>query len=177
LSTTFAILAAGAGFAVLAAVLFSLYRSVAVPASDGGDDRPALAELSVAKYQPMMRLLDLDDLSFLREQAGYRPGMERRFFAERRRVMRGYLRSMAVDFNRLHALATDMMLAAPSDQPDLARVLFESKMQFTKGLMLAHFTLALNSLGLSNVSLEALTGAFSKLEMETTRVSHAFSLN
>ncbi|MDX2178555.1 MAG: hypothetical protein SFV18_03115 [Bryobacteraceae bacterium] len=175
---TYAILAGGAGFAVLAAVLFSLYRSIAAPAGQGGDDdRPALAELSVAKYQPMLRLLDQDDLSFLREQPGYRPGMERRFFAQRRSVMRGYLRSMAVDFNRLHALATDMLLAAPSDQPELARVLFESKMQFTKGLMLAHFTLALNSLGLSNVSLDVVTGAFSKLEMETTRVSHAFALN
>jgi len=50
-----------------------------------------LGELSPERYPPMSRLLDAEDLEFLRTQLGYTPKMERRFRRNRCQILRGYL--------------------------------------------------------------------------------------
>jgi hypothetical protein len=162
---------------MFAAVLVLVSRNIMTSHVEYDDPRPALAELSVSKYRPMFRLLEEDDILFLKNQPGYRPGMERRLMAERRRVMRQYLSAMCGDFSRLHSLATDMLLAAPEDQPELARVLFDSKFRFMKCMALAHAGLAMHALGVPPVSIQGLTSAFESLEVETLNVTRTFALN
>ena len=58
----------------------------------------ALAELSVDRYRPMLRLLNDDDLRFLRVQPGFTPDMARSYARQRCKIFRGYLKCLETDF-------------------------------------------------------------------------------
>ena len=57
-----------------------------------------IEELSLERYRPMMRLLDPDDLEFLRSQPGFTWRMASRLRAQRCQLFRSYLRSLDEDF-------------------------------------------------------------------------------
>jgi hypothetical protein len=77
-------------------------------------------ELSIERYRPMSRLLDQEDLHFLRAQPGFTPKMAAAFRSQRCRVFRGYLRQMEDDFKRICMALKILMVQSEYDRPDLA---------------------------------------------------------
>ncbi len=65
-----------------------------------------LENFSVSKYRPMERLLSEEYFEFLVSQEGYEPKIGKRLRSERRRIFRGYLRSIRRDFQRLEVPLT-----------------------------------------------------------------------
>jgi hypothetical protein len=107
-----------------------------------------LESFSPATYRPMERLLAADDYRFLRSEAGYRPGMEAKLRAQRRRIFRKYLRSMTADFSRLHNTAKLMLVHSEQDRPDLAKALIVLRLSFSVTVLMAYGRLALDTMGL-----------------------------
>src|ERR1700687_4993862 len=68
-----------------------------------------LLVLSPDKYRPMTRLLQEEDFQFLSSQPGFSPRLGRHFRTERRRIFRGYLRSLSKDFSRV-SMACQMLI-------------------------------------------------------------------
>ena len=90
------------GFSILlasgiASVLAYLVRKVAF-----GGELPVTSEwiedLSLDRYRPMLRMLDGDDIEFLRSQPGFTPGMATKLRAQRTQIFRGYLKSLETRF-------------------------------------------------------------------------------
>ena len=77
-----------------------------------GDVSP---NFSLDRYQPMGRLLDEEDLVFLKSQPGYRAEMGVRWRRERRRIFRLYLDELKDDFRRLHAQARELVAQSGAD--------------------------------------------------------------
>src|SRR5271166_6601390 len=94
------LMVAAATFAGMLLAVALLFRKLSSP----GSSLPVTAEwieaLSLEHYRPMMRLLDGQDISFLRSQPGYTPAMARNLRMQRCRVFRGYLRCLSADFSR-----------------------------------------------------------------------------
>src|SRR5579862_6149188 len=65
----------------------------------GGD------EFSLARYEPIVRLVGEEDLEFLARQPGCRPEILAKLRRERRKILRMYLRELAADFRSLHRQA------------------------------------------------------------------------
>lgn len=148
--------AAGAGLAFL--FLFRhLLRPVAPPS------REWLAEFSVARYWPMMRLLDREDYEFLAAEPGFRPRIARILHTKRRGIFRDYLRNLRRDFNRLHSLAKLNLLHAPEDRPDLARDLLKARWSLWYALACAYTRLAFEPFGARPADLRDLLGALDSL--------------
>jgi len=124
-----------------------------------GVDPDWLREFSVSSYRPMERLLSEDDIAFLKAQPGFRPGMERDLRANRCRAFRMYLRNLARDFNRLHYALRMMVVHAPEDAADLARVLVRQKIAFFSAWLLARLRLELYAWGVGTVDVSGLLTA------------------
>src|SRR5215471_20655160 len=73
------------------------YRSDVDGQLEAGSD-----EFSLARYEPMGRLLAEEDFVFLAAQPGYRPEIGAKLRRERRQIFRLYLRELSRDFHRLH---------------------------------------------------------------------------
>jgi hypothetical protein len=122
--------------------------------------------LSVERYRPMLRLLDREDLSFLKAQPGFHPAMAKRLRRQRCDIFRGYLRHLCSDFQLTCAALKLIMLHAPVDRPDLASILLRAQASFVFGLMQIHISLALYRLGLANVDVRNLVQLFDGMQLE-----------
>lgn len=160
----------GAGLLLLAAFTFTL-RSLLTTRRDGEQTASALSEVRVEKYRPIVRLLNADDILFLRAQPGYEPSMERRLRAERRSLMREYLREMEADFNGLYRAATHLLLLAPVDQPELTSQLTAQRWLFVKQLATVRVGLCLDSVGIGTVEVSGLLEAFSSVQRQFSSLS------
>src|ERR1700674_2401316 len=100
-------------------------------------------ELSTDRYLPMMRLLDSNDIAFLRSQAGYTRKMESKLRAQRCQVFRGYLRCLDKDFKQVCAALKLVLVQSQHDRPDLSAVLIHHQVMFASGVMAVHFRLFL----------------------------------
>ena len=107
---------------------------------------------SLDRYQPMARLLDEEDLLFLKSQPGYRPEMGVRWKRERFRIFRLYLRELKSDFRRLHAQAREMVSHSEADSPDLVRILMKQQMTFWRVTTALEFRLVLQQLGIGKAN-------------------------
>ncbi|MEZ5403428.1 MAG: hypothetical protein R2729_27350 [Bryobacteraceae bacterium] len=67
-------------------------------------------DFSPMDYHPFARILDSEDVLFLRAQPGYTVSLERRLVRQRRRVAQLYLRQLGDDFRSLHAAARALAL-------------------------------------------------------------------
>ncbi len=137
----------------IGAVLVYLVRTL----SSRQDSNWSLEEslvLPVTKYQPMERLLRKDDFEFLAGQPGYSPALGRRFRAERRRVFRGYLRSLRRDFSRVSLTFHTLIVHSAEDRGDLAAVLVRERLKFGFGMLAIECRLALHALGMDAVSID-----------------------
>lgn len=114
---------------VLASMSYFLLRRLTEPGV-GQEDIQRIEGFSVSSYGPMYRLLEEEDVEFLRSQPGYEPGLERKLRKQRVRIFRGYLRSLGRDFNALHRAARTLVAHAPEDQPELASQLFRQGLTF-----------------------------------------------
>jgi hypothetical protein len=117
-------------------------------------------ELSIERYRPMMRLLDTDDVSFLRSQPGFTPAMVRRLRSQRVQVFKGYLRCLTLDFNRVCAAMKLIMLQSRRDRPELAEALVRHQFLFSSGMLMVHFRLALYRFGIGGVDVTSLVQIF-----------------
>src|SRR4051794_14628140 len=120
--------------ALLTAIAVVLYRI-----SLAGRRLPVTSEwideLSVERYRPMLRLLDGQDLEFLKAQPGFTPGMASKLRVQRCKVFRSYLRCLAGDFSRVCGAIKLLMLHSRRDRPDLAAALVRHQIIFAVGLI------------------------------------------
>ena len=127
-------------------------------------------EFSPARYEPMARLLENDDLLFLKSQPGFRPEMGRKFNRERRRIFRMYLRELANDFHRLHAHARVVAASLPADHSPLVGMLMRQQLRFFYEMAAVELRL---SIGLGSINARGLVDAIATMQVEIGRVAAA----
>lgn len=154
------------GCLLAATALFLFIRKIAF--SDG--DLPVTAEwiddLSVERYRPMMRLLNGEDVTFLKTQPGFTPRMATKLRIQRCQIFRGYLGCLTTDFRRVCGAIKLIMLHSDCDRPDLATVLMRHQLMFGLGMVRVHFRLALYRWGLCNVDVSSLVNVFDGMRLE-----------
>ena len=123
-------------------------------------------ELSVERYRPMMRLLDADDLDFLRSQPGFNPRMARQLRLQRLQMFRAYLRSLTADFARVCAAIKVLMLTSRHDRSDLASLLLQHQVSFACAVLVVQFRLFLYRWGLCSVDVSNLIRTFDVTRLE-----------
>ena len=123
-------------------------------------------ELSIERYRPMMRLLDAEDLEFLRTQPGYTPKMASQLRIQRCQIFREYLRCLTADFGRVCAAMKLVMLQSRRDRPDLAGALLRNQILFASGVMGVQFRLTLYQWGLCGVDVTSLVKIFEMMRLE-----------
>ncbi len=155
--------------ALLCATGLLIWRLVSSMSVQGVDPE-WLRSFSVSSYRPMERLLNRDDLLFLRAQPGYEPSIERELRASRCRVFRMFLKDLGRDFNRLHYALRLMVLYAPSDCPELAKTLLRQKLAFFAALVLVRVRLELYALGFGAVQVRTLISAVDGMRADLQRL-------
>jgi hypothetical protein len=125
-----------------------------------------LDALSTERYRPMLRLLDEEDLRFLRKQPGFTSQMAARFRAQRCRILWEYLRSMQVDFGRICTALKIVMAQSQQDRSDLASALVRSQITFTCGMVAIQFRLLLYRWGFGKVEVTSLVKVFDGMRQE-----------
>lgn len=133
-------------------------------------------ELSVDRYQPMLRLLDGSDLEFLRSQPGCSPRMLSRMRRQRCQIFRGYLKCLGSDFERTCTALKLLMLQSRHDRPDLAAALVRAQVGFTRGMLVAHCRLVLYRMGMASVDVSGLVNLFDGMRVELRTLVPAASL-
>jgi hypothetical protein len=139
-----------------AAATFSLIRAKRYISFDVND--AAREGFSLARYEPMKRLLSEEDFEFLKRKPGVRPAMIRRLRTQRRKVFRAYLCELASDFNRLHRDARLMVATAPEQYSDLVGVLMGLQAQFWRALAAVELRLTVHALGVGRIDVSRLLG-------------------
>jgi len=150
--TILLLIAAGLG-------VFTLVRKLAGPATVSECDPEWIAKFSIARYRPMLRLLDEADYEFLASQPGYSKEFIENLRTERRAIFRAYLRSLVRDFHRLHLAARAVLVHATEDRSDLAMTLVRQRVTFTLAIMTVEYRLVLHALGLGTVDVRGLIAA------------------
>jgi|SRR5579872_1074548 len=151
---------------VLGAGLFLLVRRMAFRAEDLPVTAEWINELSIERYRPMMRLLDGGDMTFLRTQPGFTPGMAGKIRQQRCQIFRGYLRCLNADFARVCTAIKVVMLQSKHDRPDLATALIHQQVRFGVGMMLVNLRLALYRVGVCGVDVADLVDIFDSMRLE-----------
>ena len=123
-------------------------------------------ELSVERYHPMMRLLDGEDLRFLRSQPNVTPGMAVQLRLQRCQLFRDYLRCLNTDFRRVSMAMRVLMVQSRHDRPDLAQALVRRRVMFTLGMAAAHLRLVFYRWGYCGVDVTGLVQSFDSLRLE-----------
>ena len=132
-----------------AAATFSLIWAKRYRSFDAND--AARESFSLARYEPMKRLLSEEDFQFLKRRPGMQPAMVRRLRAQRRKVFRAYLTELASDFNRLHRDARLMVATAPAEYSELVGLLMGLQMRFWSALAGVELRLTVHALGVGRV--------------------------
>ena len=159
--------AVGLGALLLATLSYFFVRRLTAPGV-GHDDIQRIENFSLDSYRPMGRLLDEQDLEFLRAQPGYVPGLDRKLRSQRCAIYRAYLRSLSKDFGALHRAARTIVANASEDQPELSTQLFRQGVRFWIGMSVIHCKLTLYSLNLypSSISAEGLVNAIANMQTQ-----------
>ena len=135
------------------AVLVYLLRTLSARQDSNWSLEDSLV-LPVTKYQPMERLLRKDDFEFLAGQPGYSAALGRQFRKERRRVFRGYLRSLRRDFSRVSLTFHTLIIHSAEDRGDLAAALVRERLKFGFGMLAIECRLALHAAGVDAVNID-----------------------
>jgi hypothetical protein len=122
--------------------------------------------LSLERYRPMMRLLDSEDLEFLKSQPGFTPRMASRVRVQRAQIFRGYLRCLCSDFSRICAAVKVLMTQSRHDRPDLAGMLVQHRVLFTIELVAVYLRLYFYQVGLGSVDVSDLVKSFETMRVE-----------
>jgi hypothetical protein len=152
-------------FGVVAVGILVLVRKLAGPATVSECDPEWIANFSVARYRPMLRLLDEADYKFLASQPGYSKKYISRLRSERRAIFRAYLRNLVRDFHRLHMAARMVLIYAPQDRPELAMTLVRQRLTFTAAILSIECRLLLHTFGVGTVDVRSLIGALDNMRL------------
>ena len=150
------IVSVGLALALLLVLFVFLFRALAATPDRTTCSLEWLDTFSLESYAPMRRLLDNDDIAFLSSQPGYRPAIGKRLMAERRKIFRGYLRLLILDFNQLIGLGKLMLVCAAEDRSALAQALWRQKLSFYCAVLAIQCKLALYPFGWSSVPVHQL---------------------
>jgi len=143
-----------------------LFRKLNSPVNSLPVTAEWIEALSLEHYRPMMRLLDGQDIAFLRSQPGFTPAMATHLRIQRCRVFRGYLRCLSADFSRVCTALRLVMLHSGLDRPDLASVLVHHQLMFACGLLLVQIRLVLYRWGIGTVDAVSLVKLFDLMRLE-----------
>jgi len=150
----------------LLGALFVLVKKVISAGVELPLDSQWIAELSVDRYKPMLRLLDENDLKFLRSQPGFTSQMEAKLRTQRCQMFRDYLRGLETDFRRVCTAVKLLMLQSQLDRPDLASVLIQQQASFAFGMMVVNVRLLLYRWGFAGVDVSDLVKRFDAMRLE-----------
>jgi hypothetical protein len=123
-------------------------------------------ELSIERYRPMLRLLNQEDLLFLRRQAGFTPQMATKFRIQRCQLFQEYLRQLDADFKRICMALKVLVVQSKYDRPDLASVLVQNQMTFAYGMMMVQVQLVFYRYGFGTVDVAGLVKLFDGMRLE-----------
>lgn len=146
--------------------LILVLRKVAFSSGDLPVTAEWIDELSTERYRPMLRLLDGQDLEFLRAQPGFTPAMEKQLRRQRCQIFQGYLRSLSLDFRRVCAATKLLMLYSKNDRPDLAGALLHHQFVFGMSFLQVEVALHLYGWGLCDVNVGELMKVFDRTRIE-----------
>jgi hypothetical protein len=125
-----------------------------------------IAEVSVERYRPMLRLLDDSDLKFLSAQPGFNPQLAVRLRRQRHRIFGCYLTSLQADFRQTCAALSTLVIHSREDRPDLASLLARKKIAFALHMLTARCHLALYRWGIGGVNAGGLMNLFNSVCLE-----------
>lgn len=162
----------GCGSAVLAALVLFAFRMRAYWAA-GPRLSSDVSDFSLSRYEPMTRLLESEDLEFLKSQSGYRPEIGEKLRRDRVRIFRLYLTDLAADFRALHSAARVMVANSGEEHADLIGSLFRQQVTFWRAIAAIEFRLAMGGLGFAKPEVRGLIEAMETMRMELTRISGA----
>lgn len=123
-------------------------------------------ELSADRYRPMFRLLEEDDIRFLRSQPGATPTLVRRLRKQRYQVFLGYLHNLQQDFHQACSFLMLLAAQADSDRGDILRSLTASRMKFHWALARVYWRLFLYRWNVARVPAGHLVSLFESLQFE-----------
>jgi hypothetical protein len=130
-----------------------------------------LSGCTLARYEPMTRLLTGEDLEFLRQHGSCGPKLAARWKRSRRRIFRMYLSDLAADFQGLHAEARALLAEAPEQYSDLAGVLLRQQVTFWRVMAGIELRLALSWMGLGRIDARRLMDALAVMQREIARLT------
>ena len=114
----------------------------------------------------MLRLLEEEDIRFLRAQPGFTQRIERDLRLQRCAIFRGYLRCLRDDYARVCEGVRELLFQSRRDRPDLCWILLRSRVRFAFGMMAVRVRLALYARGLGSVRADELVGLFDSVRLE-----------
>jgi hypothetical protein len=157
----FVLVCSGLAGAVVLVLMKTALSGATMPATIDWID-----ELSTERYRPMLRLLDSEDLDFVRSQPGCTPKLLDCMRRQRVQVFRGYLRQLGTDFGRTCAALKLLMVQASCDRPDLASTLVRSQVAFAAGMLTVQVRLVFYSLGVGTPNVADLLNLFDGMRVE-----------
>lgn len=122
-----------------------------------------LAQFSIARYEPIPRLLTPEDLDFLKSLPGYRPEIGEKLRRERMRIFRLYLVDLAADFRALHNAAREMVADADAENAHLFGSLFQQQFTFWRAILGIEIRLMTGGLTFVPTDLRGLIEAMEKM--------------
>jgi hypothetical protein len=128
-------------------------------------------EFSIARYEPMARLMSQDDLLFLQSQPGFRPEIGKKFTKDRRRIFRQYLEELARDFHRLHAEARAVVASLPAENASLVGALMRAKFRFWYEMAAIEARLSLQWAGVESLDVRGLLNVLGSMQIEINRLA------
>jgi hypothetical protein len=100
-----------------------------------------------AHYAGMHRLLDPEEVAFLRSQPGMTDADIETFTQKRRQIFRLYLRELTADYQNLHAQARELVTLSPDKNPELVKMLIGQQVRFWAAIARIECELALQAVG------------------------------
>lgn len=123
-------------------------------------------ELSVDRYRPMFRLLEDDDIRFLRSQPGASPALVNRLRRQRYQVFQGYLSSLQRDFQQACQALIHLAIHSRTDRRDIVRALVVSQAKFSLGVFRVRCRLVLYRWDVGQEPVARLVRLFEGLQLE-----------
>jgi hypothetical protein len=92
--------------------------------------------------------------------------MESKMRAQRCQIYRGYLRCLAMDFQRVCTALKLVLVQSEQDRPDLSSVLLHNQILFATGMLAVHCRLVLYCWGICTVDADGLMRIFDGMAFE-----------
>ena len=153
-----------AGPVVWMSIRLAVYRpgSAVRPAEDGSFDPDY--------YAPMQNLLSGADEKDL-VNSGASPREIAAFRAERRDLLRLYLRELAGDFHALHKEARQLVAVAPEEHADLVGLMLKQTVSFWSCMLRIEFDLTAEHIGLHRADPTRILGVVGQLGQAVARAT------